>query len=235
MKYLQKAFFLIIIFPVFFSCNAQSKMVLTPDEFEMALAGKDAVQLLDVRTKEEYNSTHIKGSLLANWNDKAEFYRRLSFIDKQKPVYVYCLSGGRSSAAASQMREMGYQKVYELKGGIHAWKAGNKVLEGKNAATQMSMDEMNNAINAAGLVLVDFGATWCPPCRKMEPVLKSLQTNLPGKFSLFKVDAGKDEEVLKAYNVAELPVFILFKNGKQIWRKDGIAEEKELKKLIEEQ
>jgi thioredoxin-like negative regulator of GroEL len=62
----------------------------------------------------------------------------------------------------------------------------------------------------------------------MEPILKSLLTNNLNKFTLVKVDGGKDEDVLKAYNVTTLPVFIIFKDGKQVWRKDGVAVEKEI-------
>jgi thioredoxin-like negative regulator of GroEL len=42
------------------------------------------------------------------------------------------------------------------------------------------------------------------------------------------VDGGKDEDILKTYNVTALPVFILFKDGKQVWRKDGVVSEKEI-------
>lgn len=62
----------------------------------------------------------------------------------------------------------------------------------------------------------------------MEPVLKSLEANNAGKYKLVKVDGGKDEDILKAYNVTALPVFIVFKNGKPVWRKDGVADEKEI-------
>ena len=48
------------------------------------------------------------------------------------------------------------------------------------------------------------------------------------KFTLIKVDGGRDENIVKQYNVTALPVFIVFKDGKQVWRKDGIAEEKEI-------
>jgi rhodanese-related sulfurtransferase len=211
-----------------FSCNAQTNTALTASEFESGINTKDSIQILDVRTPGEYSSGHIKGALLADWNNKEEFKRRVAFIDKNKPVYVYCLAGGRSAAAAQRMREEGYEKVYELKGGINAWKADNKPLEGKITAKQMTIGEFNGAINSSKTVLVDFGAEWCPPCKKMEPVLKSLQANNPNKFLLVKVDGGNDEEILKAYNVTALPVFILFKDGKQVWRKDGVAEEKEI-------
>ena len=212
---------------VLLSCGAQTQTTLTADEFEKAV-NKDSVQILDVRTPGEYASGHIKNTLLANWNDEKEFSRRIAFVDKNKPVYVYCLAGGRSAAAAEKMRTMGFENVYELKGGINAWKAGNKMLEGATSEKQMTAEVFNTAINASKIVLVDFGAVWCPPCKKMEPVLNSLQSGNAGKFTLVKVDGGKDLDLLKQYEVTALPVFIIFKDGKQVWRKDGIATEKEM-------
>jgi thioredoxin len=123
---------------------------------------------------------------------------------------------------------MGYQQVFELQGGMNSWKSADKSIEGKTSQKQMSTLEFNNSIKSAHFVLVDFGAEWCPPCKKMEPVLASLQKNNPNKISLVKVDGGKDEDILKSFNVTALPVFILFKDGKQVWRKDGIVTEQEI-------
>jgi thioredoxin len=227
MKIIIKTIASVISTVILFSCTAQTKTSLTADEFEKAVT-KDSVQLLDVRTPGEYASGHIKNTLLANWNDKEEFSRRISFIDKAKPVYVYCLGGGRSAAAAEKMRGMGFEKVYELQGGMNAWKAANKNVEGAVAGKQMTIEEFNGAITSSKTILVDFGAEWCPPCKAMEPVLKQLQANNPGKFTLVKVDGGNDEAILKEYKVTQLPVFIIFKDGKQVWRKDGVVDEKEI-------
>ena len=231
MKLLTSYISAIIFHLFFFTAHAQSKTGLTADEFQQGIIKKDSIQLLDVRTQAEYNSGHLKNALLADWRDEKEFNRRLAFIDKNKPVYVYCLGGGRSAEAAKKMRESGYQKVYELNGGINAWKAANKDVEGKGNEKEMTPDELNEAINKARYVLVDFGAEWCPPCKKMEPVLKSVQTNNPG-LSLIKVDGSRDQQLLKQYVVTALPVLILYKNGKQVWRKDGIADEKEISDLM---
>jgi thioredoxin len=228
MKYSCRIVYISLFTLILFSCTAQTKTNLTADEFEKAIA-KDSVQILDVRTPGEYAGGHIKNTLLANWNDATEFERRISYVDKNKPVYVYCLAGGRSAAAAQKMRAMGFENVYELQGGINAWKASNKDLEGVSTAKMpFSLEAFNAAINSSKTVLVDFGAEWCPPCKKMEPVLQSLQKNNAGKFSLVKVDGGNDEAILKEYKVTQLPVFIIFKDGKQVWRKDGVVDEKEI-------
>jgi len=227
MKKIVSNFSSIILLFIFFSCSAQPKSVLTADEFEKNMSGSVSVQILDVRSSEEYNSGHIKNALLADWRVPLEFNRRIGFIDTDKPVYVYCLGGGRSSAAAAKMREIGYQQVFELQGGMNAWKSANKSIEGKTTHNQMSIIEFNNSIKGSNWVLVDFGAEWCPPCKKMEPVLASLQKN-NAKITIVKVDGEKDEDILKTYNVTALPVFILFKDGKQVWRKDGVVSEKEI-------
>lgn len=228
MKNITKILTTLLVSFLMFSCNAQNKISLTAEEFEKAISDKDAVQVLDVRTPGEYYSGHISNALLADWNNKAEFNRRIEFIDKDKPVYVYCLAGGRSAAAAAQLRKSGYEKVYELAGGTNAWKAANKPLIGKSTAKQMTLESFQQTIIGSTIVLVDFGAEWCPPCKKMEPVIKSLQEKNTGKFTLLKVDGGNDQDILQKYAVTALPVFIIFKDGKEVWRRDGVATEKEI-------
>jgi rhodanese-related sulfurtransferase len=217
---------------LFASCAAQNnKTLLSADEFEKEIT-KDSVQVLDVRTKGEFNSGYINNALQADWNDKKEFERRISFIDKNKPVYVYCLAGGRSAAAAAQLRKQGFKYVLELKGGINAWKANNKSLVGKTTEQQMTVEAYNNTIAGSKIVLVDFGASWCPPCKQMEPILQNLQKKYEGKFTLLKVDGGKDEDLVKLHNVTALPVFIVYKDGTEVWRKDGVCREEELEEQL---
>jgi len=232
MQFIKTIFTVVFAVLLFLSGAAQTNKSLQPDEFEQAIRSNDSLQILDVRTPGEYYSGHIKKALQADWNDQTEFNRRIAYVDKTRPVYVYCLAGGRSAAAAEKMRKMGYANVYELKGGINAWKAANKSLEGKTAAKQMSLDAFDQTIKGSKKVLVDFGAEWCPPCKLMEPVLSKLESNKKLKFTLLKVDGGNDEDIMKAYKVTALPVFIIFKDGKEVWRKDGVVSEEELQAAL---
>ncbi len=97
------------------------------DNFEKGL-DRTKVQLIDVRTPNEYAGGHIGNAANININD-GSFEQKIAELDKSKPVYVYCASGGRSGKAASYLNSQGFQEVYDLKGGITQWNAEGKKIE----------------------------------------------------------------------------------------------------------
>jgi len=208
------------------SCEAQSDFNLDAQTF-FDKTNNDTVQILDVRTPGEYNSGYIKNAMLADWNAPEEFDRRTQFLNKNRPIYIYCLSGGRSGAAAKKLRTEGYT-VYELNGGIIKWKSGKFPLTGTQSDKSQQSLASFLAKTEKGTVLVDFGASWCPPCRAMEPVIEKVRNKKGSALVFVQVDGGKDQEIMNKFQVSQLPVFIIFKEGKQVWRKDGIASEEEL-------
>lgn len=66
----------------------------------------------------------MENALNYDWNG-SEFDKQMALLDKSKPVFVHCLSGGRSSSAASNMRSEGFKEVYELSGGIIKCRGAN--------------------------------------------------------------------------------------------------------------
>jgi thioredoxin len=146
---------------------------------------------------------------------------------------VYCASGGRSGLAATWLVKQGFVKVDNLTGGMIAWKQASLPFVTEEATRQMTAEEYAKLIRSSGVVLVDFGAEWCPPCKKMEPVLASLQKELAGKYTLVKVDGGRDTEMMKANGVSALPVFIVYKNGKETYRVQGVVEKEILKAQLQ--
>ena len=208
------------------------KKILSVNEFEKQLTRKES-QLLDVRTTEEYSAGHIRNSLHADWLDKEQFADRVQHLNKNQPLYIYCGSGIRSSEAAKWLRADGFQNVLELENGFIFWKKNAKEIEVDTAINQMSMGEYQALINTSPVLLIDFGAKWCPPCKKMEPVLQKLQNDLPEKFALVKIDGGIHIEIMKNLRVEKLPTFIVYKHGKEIWRKHGLVTIEEFKSLIQ--
>ncbi|HEY8895627.1 MAG TPA: thioredoxin domain-containing protein [Niastella sp.] len=204
-----------------FNCVAQKSNLSVP-EFEKAIEQK-GIQLLDVRTAGEYQSGHLSNAFLADWTNQKEFTTRITALDSSKPVYVYCLSGGRSDAASRWLNKNGFT-AYSLSGGINAWKRENKPVVVDKPVAQMSKDAYLASIPRDKTVLVDFGAPWCPPCKKMEPVLEKLKKDHGSKFTLLTIDGGSQTQLCNDLQIDALPTFILYKQGKPVWRKTGIVD-----------
>lgn len=185
-------------------------------------------QLLDVRTAGEYKQMHLANALQADWTKSEEFAERVKYLDKSRPILIYCASGGRSVLAGQWLVQQGFNKVDNLEGGIIAWNQAGFPTISDAGLRSMSMEEYRRIIVSAPVVLIDFGAAWCPPCKKMEPVLADIQKELKGKFMLVKVDGGKDTEVMLANQVSALPVFIVYKNGKETFRRQGVLDKQTL-------
>ncbi|HMR15026.1 MAG TPA: rhodanese-like domain-containing protein, partial [Mariniflexile sp.] len=80
------------------------------------------VQLVDVRTPEEYNEAHIENAINIDVNGN-NFTNEIAKLDKSKPVYIYCRSGGRSANAANIMQQEGFKTVNDLDGGFLNWQS----------------------------------------------------------------------------------------------------------------
>lgn len=114
------------------SSTRGDKVLLTPyasvnaDEFQSLIADPN-LQLLDVRTQEEFDEGHIAGALLVDVNDSAFVEKATAVLDVNRAVAVYCRSGRRSARAASLLSENRF-KVTNLNGGVIAWQDSGKVL-----------------------------------------------------------------------------------------------------------
>lgn len=82
-------------------------------------------------------------------------------------------------------------------------------------------------------VLVDFFAEWCGPCQTMAPVLKDLSLDIKGKATILKVDIDKNPQAAHAFQVRGVPTFMIFKNGKSVWRQSGAMPKSELLRALE--
>lgn len=92
-----------------------------PARFAKVMAEKPG-QVVDVRTPEEWATGVITGARFIDFNAGGFKEAAAAQLDKTKPVYVYCAAGGRSYRASKQLRELGFTEVYDLVGGMGAWK-----------------------------------------------------------------------------------------------------------------
>jgi rhodanese-related sulfurtransferase len=224
--HMKNRFFCILTAALFFlACNSNAQNV-DANVFEQKI-NAGGVQVLDVRTAGEYNGSHLKNVMLADWTNKAQFEERVKYLDKNKTLLVYCAAGGRSGQAAVWLKEQGFKEVVNLQGGITAWNAAGKPVVREGGAVELSTAAFNATIASSGIVLVDIGAAWCPPCKKMEPVLDAFMKQDNKKLTLVKMDGGIETALMKSLKVEALPTFILYKNGKEVKRKQGLVTQEE--------
>ncbi|WP_317126850.1 rhodanese-like domain-containing protein [Arenibacter aquaticus] len=95
--------------------------ILDPSDFSEAISGKK-VFLVDVRTPNEYGAGHIKNAINIDIFNAGNFERSFEKMPREEPVYLYCRSGARSQRAARKLVGMGFEKVYDLKGGYMRWR-----------------------------------------------------------------------------------------------------------------
>jgi rhodanese-related sulfurtransferase len=222
-----------------FSCGrgvAQKSTPLGPEEFEKNLGRESERILLDVRTPGEFGQRHLAGALNIDING-SDFQSRIENLDRSQSVYVYCLRGGRSAAAAQILTDIGFSKVYEMQGGISRWIAENHPVETGhfNPNNGMSLETLQSMIQAAkdSVVLVDFNATWCAPCKKMKAFMPELINNCGGKLKVIYVDYDKNPQLVSSMKVASVPAILLFQNENEKKRYSGFVAQEELKSSIE--
>ncbi|MFG6687308.1 thioredoxin [Mariniflexile sp. HNIBRBA6329] len=94
------------------------------------------------------------------------------------------------------------------------------------------MSNFSEIISKNKLVLVDFYAEWCGPCKTMHPILKEVKDALGDEISVIKINIDKNQSLTEKYRVKGVPTFMLYKNGVQVWRQSGIVQKNELIMLI---
>ncbi len=214
---------------IYLSACAQTtpqKTLVTPLAFQQEITAKK-VQLVDVRTPEEFKEGKIDGAINIDYKSK-NFMEDMSHLDKSEPVYIYCFGGGRSADAAKMMVEKGYN-IVELEGGILNWRKNELPVADDKAQT----DEVKNyseLMKKDKIVVIDFYADWCTPCKRMIPSLEKLDKETD--VTVIRINADKNPDLCKKEGVTGLPVVKYYKDGVFVTRTDGFIAEKELFELV---
>ncbi|WP_264553546.1 thioredoxin [Flavobacterium sp. N2038] len=223
----------LLLFTFLVACNNQTTKPfesIAPKEFAEKIKTTESPQILDVRTPDEFESEHLKNAVNLNWNGE-DFTAKAEAYDKSKPVFVYCLSGGRSKKAAAKLKELGFTTVYELDGGIMNWTG--EVSGASPAETGMTMSEFNDLLKTDKKVLIDFYAEWCGPCKQMEPFLLKLQKEMADKVTIIRIDVDKNKALAEQLKVNQLPTLLLYKNKTIESKTIGFVSEENLKKQLQ--
>lgn len=96
------------------------------------------------------------------------------------------------------------------------------------------MSAFQNIIQSGKLVLVDFSAEWCGPCKMMAPVLKEVKDRVGDAVTILKVDVDRNPDAARAYEVQGVPTLVLIRSGKTLWRQSGAVPAHQLLQTIQQ-
>lgn len=116
-------FLLLLFFTLLISCKGtvnEHSIILNADEYNTEVLGKN-VQLVDVRTQEEFDQGHIEDAINIDFFEDETFDEKFAQFDKNAPIYIYCQSGGRSQKSAKILQQLGFKNIIDLEGGYGAW------------------------------------------------------------------------------------------------------------------
>ena len=95
------------------------------------------------------------------------------------------------------------------------------------------METFKDVISGDQLVLVDFFATWCQPCKMMHPILEQVKAVLGDRIRIIKVDVDKYGVTASRYGIQSVPTLMLFRHGEVLWRTSGVVQRAELLATID--
>lgn len=206
---------------------------LNADSFQERIENEASPTIIDVRTPAEYGQGHLEGALNINWNDK-EFENQVTVLNRNEPVFVYCLSGGRSSRASMKLLAMDFKNVIELKGGILEWRKNNftekKVSVSNNLG--LSISDFNDLLNSEKLVVVSYNAKWCAPCKVMRPILDEISIEMADTIKLLRIDYDENPTLMKTLGIHGLPTIQIYSSHELLESRQGFKNKKQLQETI---
>jgi thioredoxin 1 len=96
------------------------------------------------------------------------------------------------------------------------------------------METFSQIISGNQLVLVDFYATWCGPCKMMHPVLEQLKEKQADRLRIIKIDVDKNPSLATQYQIQSVPTLIAFREGNELWRQSGALSLSQLIKTLDQ-
>jgi thioredoxin 1 len=105
-------------------------------------------------------------------------------------------------------------------------------MSGKNVIELTDTNFDKEVLQSTETVLVDFGATWCGPCKVLAPIVEKIADETAGKYRVGKLDIDEAPEVTKRYGVRGVPTVIVFKGGQKVAQHVGVTSKENLLKLL---
>jgi rhodanese-related sulfurtransferase len=205
-------------------------------DFVAILDKAESPQILDARSPDEYALNHIKGAINVNMSDKAGLEKTVAALNPDNPAFTYSINSGRSAVLADKLRASGFKQVYVLPGGLANWVGSGYPLEtfGEKGLA-LTNEQFNQLTRSNDMVLIDYGSKFCGGCRRLIPVLDSLENTFSETVKIVRIEMYDNPELIKEQKIQSLPTLVLFKKGESVWSHKGFVTSDILSQVIREQ
>lgn len=209
---------------------AEKVKLLKPEAFKEAISKSNA-QLIDVRSKDQHNSAYISNSILFDSTemtlDKLEnqLYAKL-------PVLIYSDEDSKAIILAKHLKNKGFLDVNVLEGGIQSWQKSNFNVETVKIYPNDTIP-FEKAMMGDKLVMVDFNAVWCGPCKLLEPAIHKVRERTEDVI-VYGIDIDENPDLARSYNATSIiPLLVFIKNGKELDRMVGLRPVSEIEAMVD--
>lgn len=222
----------IFIIGVFISaCSAPNSKISVEDLADEI--SDPNVQILDVRDTASFN----KGFIARSTNIDLAHPKFDSLVSKfysSLPVYIVAANEEQGATAVTRMNILGYRQAQYLEKGIGAWQSAGNSLETFKPKRIYESDTIpfTEARKGSKLVMVDFNAEWCKPCKMLEPAVKKAHDELADDVIVYSINIDEHKEYIQEYDASSIPLLVFIKNGVVLHRSLGLISEEELYSLI---
>jgi rhodanese-related sulfurtransferase len=207
------------------------------DDLEQAMRPYANLQVIDLRSPEAYLEAHLPGAVNIDQNSPT-FEKELAGLNPELPVYFYCANGLNSAQVIKKLSKKPYPKIYDITGGYAAWSgAGKKVLQvdrvaRPEAVTRMEYDAM---IKKTELMLLQFSPSSVDPSvlKRMESMVFGIVKRNEGELKFKKYNYRDQVSLARDLKVNNLPTLILYRQGEEVWRFEGMPEKSEIEEAIQ--
>jgi len=214
-------------------CQPSVKADLTLAEVTAKINGNPKVQVLDARSAEEFAQNHLPGAINVDLTNP-DHQAILDHLDKSQPTFTYAIGGGRSGQLAAQLLTNHFAEVHVIPGGIANWiGSGNPIVNHTKAGVAISSESYQALSHSDPLVLVDFGSKFCPGCRRLAPVIDSLESAKISQLKIVRIEAYDNPDLGQQLGIQAWPTLVLYNSGKEVWRNTGFIESGALQNAIE--
>lgn len=97
------------------------------------------------------------------------------------------------------------------------------------------MASFQEIVKSNHLVLVEFWADWCGPCKMLAPILEQVKNHMGDKIKVVTIDVEKNEKLVAQMMIAGVPTLMIFRNGEQVWKESGVLQSQDLIRIIEKE